>query len=280
MTLITTNLNEALERHLRDYPHPQRVDVISSYIRKEGMDVVWPVFKALEEQGAKIRIISTFNRKITDIDSVERLAKLKNTEVYIFEPSQVNFHAKSWSFGYADRDLDTAIIGSSNLTGRGVAAAVEWNVLLQRRKHRDASGAIDHAAQQFDWYLKDPNFRMAFIKWDLNMTDYQGFRAEMHRYLATDQELIQQATPKVRRRWEELNAEVDQLRQAERNKVQLGGPPLRARSPGGWEDLPLPRNEGLIFGRVGINPYLYDGTDPHLRSINEWFIQSTLEDPP
>lgn len=104
-------LSWALKNHLDEYPGPQSVYIISSYIRKEGMDVMWPIFQTLEKQGTTMRIISTFNRKITDIDSVERLAKLKQTEVYSFQPSRVNFHAKSWVFTDEDRDIDTLIVG-------------------------------------------------------------------------------------------------------------------------------------------------------------------------
>ncbi len=136
-----------------------------------------PVFEKLEAQGAKIRIITTFDRKITDVESIERLARMQNTQVYVFEPSMVNCHAKSWIFRYANRDLDTAIIGSSNITVNGVAAAIEWNVLLRRYRHRDASGAIDHATQQFRWYLD--SLKQASVIWDVKMNDYERFKMEM-----------------------------------------------------------------------------------------------------
>ena len=306
MTLITSNLNRTLERHLEINPPPQRVDIISSYIRKEGIDVVWPVFEVLEEKGARIRIISTFNRKITDVESIERPAKLKNTEVYIFEPSRVNFHAKTWFFGYANRDLDTAIIGSSNLTGRGVVAAVEWNVLLQRCKHRDASGAIDYAEAKFSWYLEE--FKAALIKWDLNMPDYQGYRAAVQRHLTTDQELIQQARPEVQARWIELNAELEKLMQAERDKVQLKSPPSGVTiGPICWElpttpepvvkalasfcsrpplrslePLPLPDMVRPLAVGDGSNPYLPDGMCPGEREgvglgVN-WMLKHPLSE--
>jgi hypothetical protein len=90
-----------------------------------------------------------------------------------------------------------------------VAAAVEWNVLLQRRKHLDASEAIDHTANMFNWYLSYLNFKVAFIKWNLEMDGYEEYKAKMHRHLVTDKELIENATPEVRRKWKELDAEIE-----------------------------------------------------------------------
>jgi hypothetical protein len=194
----------------------------------------------MEAQGAKIWIITTFNRKITDVESIERLARMQKTQVYLFEPSMVNCHAKSWIFRYANRDLDTAIIGSSNITGNGVAAAIEWNVLLQRYRHRDASEAIDHATQQFRWYLNNTGFKTAFVLWDVNMEDYERFKMEMQLFVATDEELMQYAAPNIQERWAEPNAELEQITLAERNKPVVAGSAssnvLRAES----QHLPLP----------------------------------------
>jgi HKD family nuclease len=232
MTLITTNLNKALEQHLKDYPNPKRVDIISSYIRKEGLEIVRPIFETLKDQDAIIRIISTFNRKITDVASIQWLAKLDKAEVYIFEPSLVNFHAKSWCLRYEDEALDTVIIGSSNLTGTGVSAAVEWNLLLQRGKHANASKAIDYAALSFIWYINDPDFAGAFIRWDVDAPDYERFKGQVEGHLIKDEELMEEASSEVKERWGKLTAEMEQLRadEKERYLAQRSGyhtPPRR-----------------------------------------------------
>lgn len=100
MTFIESNLNTALIKHLEDFSYPSRVDVISSYITKEGLEAVWYVFDKLAAQHAQVRAFTTLQRGITDIESLERLAGLLNTKVYTFWPQQPNFHSKGMlSFG-------------------------------------------------------------------------------------------------------------------------------------------------------------------------------------
>ncbi|KAF2208889.1 hypothetical protein CERZMDRAFT_100872 [Cercospora zeae-maydis SCOH1-5] len=87
-----------------------------------------PYFGSSVSEEPKIQIATTFQRGITQIEAIEWLARLPNTEVYIFWNSHINFHAKYSLFLYREHSFDTAILGSSNLTITGVGIGVEVNV--------------------------------------------------------------------------------------------------------------------------------------------------------
>ena len=215
MTLITSNIHKVLIKQLEENPTPKRVDVIMSYIRKEGLDAVLPIFERLAQQGTKVRIITTLQRKITDLQSLDNLAKLENTSVYIFWLPQLTFHSKGWLFLYEeDKRLDTVIIGSSNITRNGMRVAVDWNVLLHRKSPRsDASRIIDDFDSTFSKYIESPIFRRCLWKYDVKRPDYQILKETLALDLLTDDELIETwASPKVQERWKELKAEQDEIR--------------------------------------------------------------------
>jgi HKD family nuclease len=70
------------------------VDVISSYIKREGLSPILPIFSQLSEQAVPIRVFTTLQRRITDIWSLDTLAGLPHTSVYLFLNDKPNFHAK------------------------------------------------------------------------------------------------------------------------------------------------------------------------------------------
>lgn len=84
MKLVTSNFHKTLNDQLEKYPGPKRVDIIMSYIKKEGLDTAWPVFEKLVKHKTDVRIITTFQPGITDVESIERLARLDKTTVYVF----------------------------------------------------------------------------------------------------------------------------------------------------------------------------------------------------
>lgn len=111
--------------------------------------------------------MSTFQRGITDVESIERLARLQNTKVYMFWPNQPNLHAKCWLFLYDNNNHDTVIIGSSNLTSSSMSFAVKVNVVLRRDQYASAGKFVDD--------LRQPqNDRSLFIG-----LSYRAFRYNM-----------------------------------------------------------------------------------------------------
>jgi HKD family nuclease len=198
MSLITCNLSEALKEHLENYPSPKRVDVISSYIRQEGLEAVKPVFEKLPKE-TKIRVITTFQRQITDVESLDYLAKLPNASVYVFWPMQPTFHAKGWLFLYGEdkADWDTVIIGSSNITFHGIQNAIDWNVLLRRKTaNPDANSVIDDFSKTFTKYIEEPQYRIALMPWREGHQDFEPLKAKIKKLLLTDEELIKEVERK------------------------------------------------------------------------------------
>lgn len=244
MTLVTSDLREVLMKQLRDYPSPATVDVISSYIRKEGLDGLWPVFETLALGNTKIRVMTTLQRKITDIESLERLARLKNTSVYIFWPEQVKFHAKGWLFMYKKdvypvwHEHDTVIIGSSNITSMGVRVAVEWNLLL-RRQHlprintdigyvpnkpfielSDTDKIIDQFKETFEKYIESPRYNRCLIQYRTDVPEFEDVKKRIEQFLLTDAELVEKkGSPAIQKKWEELQHEQDKIAKALRASV-------------------------------------------------------------
>lgn len=244
MTLITSNLHEALDKHLTEYPRPTRVDLISSYIREEGLNALKPFFNRLVEQGTHIRILTTLQRKITDVKSLDYLARLPMTSVYVFWPMQPNFHSKGWLFLYGKDNVDstsntsleyhptpqdTVILGSSNITQNGVRVAVDWNVLLRRKTlDSDASSVIDEFRTTFSNYVESQRFRVSFMRWRVDAPDFSQTRTAVQNLLLTDEDLLKKAATEgweemwfkeKKERWEKLKAEQDEIRIALKRSI-------------------------------------------------------------
>ena len=71
-----------------------------------------------------------------------------------YNGNATKLHAKAWLFGRS-RELDTAFVGSSNLSEAALYSGLEWNVRLARA---DAPGVFQRIKNTFDTYWQSPAF--------------------------------------------------------------------------------------------------------------------------
>ena len=101
-----------------------------------------------------MRVITTAYMGATEQRAVERLQEL-GAEVRIsYDVQRTRLHAKAWLFTRAS-GLDTAYVGSSNLSRAAMLDGLEWNVRLSRSENPHV---LTKFAATFDAYWLDPTF--------------------------------------------------------------------------------------------------------------------------
>ncbi|KAM3424158.1 hypothetical protein BST61_g11299 [Cercospora zeina] len=173
MPLSICNYIKLLEDQVANAAELRRICIVSSYITTKGLEQVLPVFSQFSQRGAKIQLATTFRRGITQVEAIEWLARLPNTELYIFWNDRFNFHAKYSLFLYKNYDFDTAILGSSNLTITDVGVGVEANVLLERWQGEQISNILDDLEQEFERSRHDHRAEYCWIRWDPAHADHE-----------------------------------------------------------------------------------------------------------
>ena len=100
-----------------------------AFITPDGLLVLKPILKELEDRGVKGRILTTdylgFNRP----EVLDDLGNLKNVELRVYCTSSHGFHTKGYIFK-KDQSYQI-IVGSSNLTINALKTNREWNTRAQ-----------------------------------------------------------------------------------------------------------------------------------------------------
>ena len=112
-----------------------RIDLVVSFVRMTGVELLdAPLGDALE-RGACLRVLTTDYQSITEPGALERLQDLTQkwpgqVAVKVFEAdATTSFHPKGYLFWSDGSDGDAvAWVGSSNLSRSGLNGGIEWNV--------------------------------------------------------------------------------------------------------------------------------------------------------
>ena len=87
------------------------------------------------ERGGRIRVITSTYLGATSGKALDEFVKL-GAEVRVnYNGNATKLHAKAWLFG-RPRELDTAFVGSSNLSEAALYSGLEWNVRAARACRR------------------------------------------------------------------------------------------------------------------------------------------------
>jgi superfamily II DNA or RNA helicase len=128
-----------------------------SFLKFEGVRLFEQVFRKLQNQGKKVKIICTVYMGATDIKAIDFLSEFSNVEIKIsFNTNQERLHAKSYLF-LRDSGFHTAYIGSSNMSRSALTNGLEWNLKVTQQ---EIPHIISKCKNTFDTYWNDSNFEI------------------------------------------------------------------------------------------------------------------------
>lgn len=116
----------------RDIQTSDQIDFVVSFIKFEGLRLIYQYLKDfLSRPGTRLRILTTTYMGATDPKAIRKLYELREIgDVELrasFNNNQERLHAKAYIF-YRNNGLDTAYIGSSNLSRSALTKGLEWNM--------------------------------------------------------------------------------------------------------------------------------------------------------
>jgi superfamily II DNA or RNA helicase/HKD family nuclease len=158
-TLLTRNRAEpALGRELAsELATADRVDAIVAFVTVGGVRLLADVLEEFSARatGLRFRLLTTVFSGTTEVEALDRLARLPGTAVKIsYDVRRTRLHAKAWLFR-RDTGLSTAYVGSANLTATALGGGQEWMVKVCEA---DLPQVVEKFQGTFDSLWEDVEF--------------------------------------------------------------------------------------------------------------------------
>ncbi|WP_414052308.1 DUF3427 domain-containing protein [Macrococcus animalis] len=114
-------------------------DIIVSFIRGSGLNMLVNTLNILRDLGIKGRIITSTYMNVTQPEALRKLMEYENIDVKVYQSPKMDdsFHTKAYLFHRSD-NMSSVIIGSSNITRAALKTGEEWNV----RTYEKASDSV------------------------------------------------------------------------------------------------------------------------------------------
>jgi superfamily II DNA or RNA helicase/HKD family nuclease len=140
----------------REIASADEICFIVSFLKVSGVRLLLDdLNKFCQKEGKRLRIITTTYCGATQAKAVEQLAALPNTDIRISYNTDIErLHAKSYIF-IRNSGLNTAYIGSSNLSKSAQTDGLEWNVRVTSSENPHI---IKTALATFEMYWNSHNF--------------------------------------------------------------------------------------------------------------------------
>ncbi|MBE3009058.1 DUF3427 domain-containing protein [Microbispora sp. NEAU-D428] len=139
---------------VRELASATRVDLLCAFIKWHGLRLVEEALRGFIARGGKLRVITTTYLGASEIKAIDRLIELGAEVKVSYETQRTRLHAKAWLF-HRGTGLDTAYVGSSNLSRAALLDGLEWNVRLS---HAEQPHILDTFSATFEEYWDDPTF--------------------------------------------------------------------------------------------------------------------------
>ena len=155
------------------------VDLICAFVGWTGFEPLKEEFRKLIARGGRIRVITSTYLGSTSAKALDEFLRL-GAEVRVnYNGQATKLHAKAWLFRRPG-DLDTAFVGSSNLSEAALYSGLEWNVRLARA---DAPGVFNRIGSTFETYWNAPAFETYSLddraRLDSALAEARGFAADV-----------------------------------------------------------------------------------------------------
>ena len=166
----TLSLGEEIRREIAS---ADEICFIVSFLKVSGVRILLDDLKKFcSREGTRLRIITTTYCGATQAKAIEQLAALPNTEIMISYNTDIErLHAKSYIF-VRNSGMNTAYIGSSNLSKSAQTEGLEWNMRVTSVENPHI---IKTALATFEMYWNSPNFE------DFRIGGIEKFNKEIHR---------------------------------------------------------------------------------------------------
>lgn len=140
----------------REIASSDEIYFIVSFLKVSGVRLLIDDLKKFcDREGTHLRIITTTYCGATQAKAIEQLAQLSNTEIRIsYNTAIERLHAKSYIF-VRNSGMNTAYIGSSNLSKSAQTEGLEWNMRVTSVENPHI---IKTALATFEMYWNSPNF--------------------------------------------------------------------------------------------------------------------------
>lgn len=157
----------------REIASADEICFIVSFLKVSGVRILLDDLKKFcARDGVRLRIITTTYCGVTQAKAIEQLATLPNTEVRISYNTDIErLHAKSYIF-VRNSGMNTAYIGSSNLSKSAQTEGLEWNMRVTSVENPHI---IKTALATFEMYWNSPNFE------DFRIGGIEKFNKEIDR---------------------------------------------------------------------------------------------------
>lgn len=166
----TLSLGEEIRREIAS---ADEICFIVSFLKVSGVRILLDDLKRFcSRESTRLRIITTTYCGATQGKAIEQLAALPNTEIRISYNTDIErLHAKSYIF-VRNSGMNTAYIGSSNLSKSAQTEGLEWNMRVTSVENPHI---IKTALATFELYWNSPNFE------DFRIGGIEKFNKEIHR---------------------------------------------------------------------------------------------------
>lgn len=164
------SLSEEIRREIAS---ADEICFIVSFLKISGVRILLDDLKKFCSRGnTRLRIITTTYCGATQAKAIEQLASLPNTEIRISYNTEIErLHAKSYIF-VRNSGMNTAYIGSSNLSKSAQTDGLEWNMRVTSIENPHI---IKTALATFEIYWNSPNFE------DFRIGGIEKFNNEINR---------------------------------------------------------------------------------------------------
>lgn len=141
-----------LQREMRS---ADSVDVLVSFIKWGGVQLLMKDLQELTSRGARLRVITTSYMGASDPEAVEWIARLPNTSMRVsYDVDRTRLHAKAYHF-YRNSGFSTGYIGSSNMSHAAMTTGLEWNLKVTSD---DMPHILEKFLAEFETYWNHADF--------------------------------------------------------------------------------------------------------------------------